>query len=228
MILPDRVDAAGTAALGSASDHFGGVWLNEGGAKIGRVNLAGIATFTPPIALPTTSTGLQTDAGRTFTGTVVSFTGNSASGSNASYSASIDWGDGHSTTGTVAANKSGGYNVSGTYTYGSEIRPGNALRITVHVFDGTGASAQVFNRIIVGNAPSSTPINPVATPAPSAGVPTVPQGPIRAHRTPRGHAHAVAHAHVPRPVHPHGPAVHMVRTRQVSLPIAPRGTTRTA
>ena len=227
-ILPDRIDATGTAALGSTSDHFSGVWLNEGGAKVGRVNLAGIAAFTPPIALPTTSTGLQTDASRTFMGTVISFIGNSASGSNARYSASIDWGDGHSTTGTVAANTSGGYDVSGTYTYGSNIPPGNALRITVNVFDGTGASAQVFNRIIVGSAPISIPINPVATPAPGAGVPTASQSPIRVRRMPRAHAHAVAHAHVSRPVHPRGPAVHMVRNRQVALPIASRGNTRAA
>lgn len=69
-------------------------------------------TVNPP---PVTGTGmtLSATAAQLFSGTVATFTGvplNSLS----QYSATIDWGDGQVSNGTIAANTSGGINVSGS------------------------------------------------------------------------------------------------------------------
>jgi hypothetical protein len=55
--------------------------------------------------------------GESFTGVVATFT-DSVSGTTASeYSATIDWGDGNTSAGTIASDGDGGYTVAGTNTY---------------------------------------------------------------------------------------------------------------
>lgn len=57
-------------------------------------------------------------AGLPFTGTVASFTDADPTLTPSSFAATIDWGDGSSTSaGTVASNGAGGFNVTGTHTY---------------------------------------------------------------------------------------------------------------
>jgi virginiamycin B lyase len=65
-----------------------------------------------------TGTGvtLTTTAAQLFTGTVASFTG-VALNSLSQYSATIDWGDGQVSNGTIAANGTGGIDVSGSNRY---------------------------------------------------------------------------------------------------------------
>jgi virginiamycin B lyase len=70
---------------------------------------------TAPLAVGT-GVDISAAAGQNFFGTVASFT-NVDLNSLSSYSASIDWGDGHITTGTIAANTSGGVDVSGSNDY---------------------------------------------------------------------------------------------------------------
>lgn len=72
-------------------------------------------TVNPPQA---TGTGVNvaSTAGQLFTGTVASFTG-VALNSLSSYSATIDWGDGQVSRGTLTANASGGVDVSGSNRY---------------------------------------------------------------------------------------------------------------
>jgi virginiamycin B lyase len=67
---------------------------------------------TPPQPVGTGINVTATTA-QLFTGTVASFT-NIALGSISSYSATIDWGDGQSSAGTITANSSGGIDVSGS------------------------------------------------------------------------------------------------------------------
>ncbi len=59
---------------------------------------------------------ISATSGQTFNGTVATFT-NVDLTSPGTYSAQIDWGDGHTTAGTIAANSQGGFDVSGTNTY---------------------------------------------------------------------------------------------------------------
>ncbi len=78
------------------------------------------ATVNPP-ALNVTATGALFSAvfGTAFTGTVATF---AAPGGTTGLTATIDWGDGTTSTGTIVADPHGGYDVTGTHTYGF---PGN-------------------------------------------------------------------------------------------------------
>jgi hypothetical protein len=65
-----------------------------------------------------------------FTGPVATFSYNPAALAS-QFTATINWGDGHTTNGTVQANASGGFDVIGTNTYGFA----GAIPISVHVQD---------------------------------------------------------------------------------------------
>jgi hypothetical protein len=67
--------------------------------------------ITPKGANITPSTGLP------FTGVVATFTDNNPSAVPTDYTASIDWGDGHVSAGTIANMVGGGFSVTGTNTY---------------------------------------------------------------------------------------------------------------
>ncbi len=78
------------------------------------------ANVTSP-ALPAQGTGVDVAAtsGQTFTGVVAHYTGvllNSLS----SYSANIDWGDGHYTAGVIAPDAQGGVSISGSHRYAAQ------------------------------------------------------------------------------------------------------------
>lgn len=72
-------------------------------------------TVNPPQPIGTGMT-VSTTAAALFSGTVASFTG-VALNSLSQYSATIDWGDGQVSNGTIAANSSGGIDVSGSNRY---------------------------------------------------------------------------------------------------------------
>jgi hypothetical protein len=61
-----------------------------------------------------------------FTGVVATFSDSDPSGNAKDFTATINWGDGHFSNGTITANSSGGFDVSGTNTYSVPItRPIN-------------------------------------------------------------------------------------------------------
>jgi hypothetical protein len=70
-------------------------------------------------AAPLSATGLNFDAtaGTPFQGAVATFTNADPYGSNASYSATITWGDGGTSAGVITDLGGGTYQVSGTHTY---------------------------------------------------------------------------------------------------------------
>jgi hypothetical protein len=72
--------------------------------------------------------------GVAFTGVVANFSDADPAGTATDYTATINWGDGHISNGTITANNSGGFNVSGTNTYA---QPGN-FPISVDVMDFGG------------------------------------------------------------------------------------------
>ena len=96
------------------------------------------ATVNPP-ALNVTATGALFSAvfGTAFTGTVATFT---APGGVTGLTATIDWGDGSTSTGTIVADPHGGYDVTGTHTYGY---PGNG-GWGFGLFEHTTAGPQPF------------------------------------------------------------------------------------
>lgn len=56
----------------------------------------------------------------------------------ASFNATINWGDGTTSTGTITTNAGGGFSVSGTHTYGDELT-NNAATITITSIGETGS-----------------------------------------------------------------------------------------
>lgn len=71
---------------------------------------------------PIVAVGLHVTAveGSVFTGAVASMTDSGTDGTSADYSASIAWGDGLSSPGTIVSNGQGGFSILGTHTYAEE------------------------------------------------------------------------------------------------------------
>jgi streptogramin lyase len=65
----------------------------------------------------TASSSINPVAGVAFTGTVASFTDADPTGMASDYTATITWGDGVTTAGTITASGSSGFDVSGTHAY---------------------------------------------------------------------------------------------------------------
>src|SRR5205823_2233782 len=86
-----------------------------------------------------TATGNTINAteGASFSGPVATFTEPDASALAAQYSASIDWGDGSVTSGTVSGPTGGPFTVSGSHTYAT----GGPHTIQVHIVDDGGSTA---------------------------------------------------------------------------------------
>jgi hypothetical protein len=88
---------------------------------------------------------------QTFTERVASFSDGNASPDIADFSATIDWGDGSTTAGTVAANGSGGFDVSGMHTYTAT--GSFAMIVTIHDVGGSTAVAHSTANV-AGGAPA--------------------------------------------------------------------------
>jgi len=71
-------------------------------------------------------------------GVIASFTDSDPAGTMTDYTATIKWGDGTSSTGTVAAS-GGGFTVSGSHTYAKGVAKAT---ITVLIYDGGGSQAK--------------------------------------------------------------------------------------
>jgi hypothetical protein len=91
------------------------------------------ATLTPTAVTITPAEGLS------FNGTVATFTDANPSATLSDFSATIDWGDKTTSTGTIAAGTSGGFTVSGTHTYTEEGT--NAVKVTIKDVGGATTTA---------------------------------------------------------------------------------------
>ncbi len=120
-----------------------------------------------------TSTGAATvaDAGLTasgatlpavsplaFTGTVATFTDANPLSTPADFAATIDWGDGQTSTGTVSGS-GGSYSVSASHSYAA----GGSFAITVTIADdgGAGATATTTTTLVEG-VPAVTSVTPAS------------------------------------------------------------------
>jgi hypothetical protein len=93
--------------------------------------------------------------GRAFTGPVATFTDAGGAEDAAKYKATIDWGDGTTTTGTVTAGQGGVFQVAGTHTYAEE--GSHTVKVTVQD-DGTtptttGTTVTATGTATVANVP---------------------------------------------------------------------------
>jgi streptogramin lyase len=109
----------------------------------------------------TTSTVTVTDAalsasgvdvsaveGSAFSGRVAHFTDANPNPDINDFSATIDWSDGHTSAGTITADGSGGFNVSGSNTYAEE----GSYAVSVSIMDAGGSTASASSTATVADA----------------------------------------------------------------------------
>ena len=111
--------------------------------------------------LSSTPISVVATAGSPFTGPVATFTDADPAGTASDYSATIVWGDGSITPGSVSA-ASGGFAVTGTHTYAKT----GSYSTTVSITDAGGASTVAHGTATAGSVPT-----PVITGAPSVTSP---------------------------------------------------------
>jgi streptogramin lyase len=105
-------------------------------------------TFTVPDApLTATGTSLSLGEGTTFTGPVATFT--DASSASGVYTATITWGDGHKSAGTIQATGPGAFGVWGTNNYAEE----GSYSIQVAIQDAGGAAVLTTSTVSVFDVP---------------------------------------------------------------------------
>src|SRR5207247_11068373 len=96
--------------------------------------------------------------GTAFRGAVANFTDANISGTASDFSATIAWGDGITTLGTVNANGGGSFTVSGSHTYAEQ----GSFAIAVTLTD-VGASAVANSTAQVADASLTARGSPVST-----------------------------------------------------------------
>jgi hypothetical protein len=102
---------------------------------------------------PLSASGLNHTAtqGAPFLGSVARFTDADPLATLDDYTATITWGDGQTSAGTVRADGSGGFTVLGNHTFGQT----GALSVTVVITDRDGSTASVSDTITVGSGPDA-------------------------------------------------------------------------
>lgn len=106
--------------------------------------------------LSAAGTLLYTTEGTAVAGPVATFSDANPNGSINDYQATITWGDGASSSGTISANDSGGFTVSGSHTYEEGTYP-----VSVQITDVGGATISASGTAFVGDAALTAATVPV-------------------------------------------------------------------
>jgi len=114
-----------------------GEWVTAGGDTT-------VQAFQSIAAVGTPVTGTQ---GTAATGTLATFTGSDPLAGAADYAATIDWGDGSTSSGTIVAGALGGWEVRGAHAYAT---PGSKA-VSVTITGGGGAIASVNTTATIAN-----------------------------------------------------------------------------
>jgi len=101
--------------------------------------------YAEPTAASNAQPGIAATAGLTFNGLVAIFSDLDPNGNAKNFTATINWGDGHFSPGTITANASGGFNVNGANTYAG----GGNYPVTIDVADLQGSSLAIKNLGVV-------------------------------------------------------------------------------
>jgi phospholipase C len=115
-----------------------------GGASASVTGTASVADA----ALSAQSIAVSATEGAVFNGNVASFTDPGSDGTVNDYSATITWGDGHTSAGTFTRNQNGTFTVSGSNTYAEE----GSYGFSVSIQDVGSASASVTGTASVADA----------------------------------------------------------------------------
>jgi PKD repeat protein len=107
-------------------------------------NQANSATATTPATVTDAAlhgTGVNVKSKPAFNGVVANFTDDDPAGTVSDYTASIDWGDGSKSSGTIAA----GFKVNGSHTY----KKSGTYKVTVTIRDAGGATVTVTSTVTI-------------------------------------------------------------------------------
>ncbi|HEX7450431.1 MAG TPA: TIGR03118 family protein [Pirellulales bacterium] len=99
--------------------------------------------------LSATGVAVRSTEGVTFAGAVATFTDANPAATAGDFAANIGWGDGTTTTGTVAANGSGGFSVSGQHAYAE----GGVYLLNISIADTGGSQASAVDQAVVADYP---------------------------------------------------------------------------
>jgi hypothetical protein len=153
----DGMSSPGTVSTtGSGFNVTGSHAYAEGGTYQITVTVsdgAGIATIQAGAdvsdpAISARGIALTATEGTPLSGVIASFTDADVSALPGEYSALVAWGDGIVTRGTISADPSGGFDVSGDHTYSE----GGAYAVTTTIQDQGGSSASAGASVVVSDA----------------------------------------------------------------------------
>lgn len=144
---PGRFIVRGTHTYVEVGTYAVGVAINDlGGSTAQASSTATVADA----ALSGAAVNFTTARNRLFTGVVATFSDANPYSSASDFTATIAWGDGHSSAGTVSVRSGGGFQVTGSHTY---TKKGN-YTFTVTILDRDGARLVVQGKATVSNAAS--------------------------------------------------------------------------
>lgn len=137
----------GRTAAAATMGPDGTVYVLGGNTENGDTDE--VESFLPPF-LQAIGYPLTAQEGTAFSGAVVTFTDNS-SDTAGNFSATINWGDGTTTTGSIVNTGPGAFDVRGAHTYADE----GTYNTTVALSDADGEFSSVAGSFTVGDAPLS-------------------------------------------------------------------------
>jgi uncharacterized repeat protein (TIGR03803 family) len=149
-------DGSQTTALHLLNQHAGEYSLESTAYHLDSDNpsSASAGTLFSTVPNPLTAAGASitgTEGLSTGTSTVATFTDVDPNATASDFTASIDWGDGTTTTGTIVAQNGGGFAVDGTHTYAEE----GKYAVGVTITDAGGSTTSAGSSATVADAPLS-------------------------------------------------------------------------
>jgi hypothetical protein len=136
---------SGSHTYADEGNYSVSVFISDvGGASITANGSAAVADA----SLAAQGTSISATEGIAFSGNVASFTDANPNSSVGDFTATINWGDGQSSSGTIGAGTGGGFVVSGSHTYADE----GSHTISVSITDVGGASTSTSSSASVGDA----------------------------------------------------------------------------
>lgn len=113
---------------------------DDGGSTTSATGTAKVAD-----AALSATCGTTTISSQSFSGAVATFTDANSGATAADFTATINWGDGATTAGTISGSGSGPYSVNGSHTYSSA----GLFTVTVSITDDGGSTATASCPILV-------------------------------------------------------------------------------
>ena len=145
----DETGVSGTHTYAEEGTYNGSVtYHNDCGTQ--KVGLRGAGRRRP---LSATGVPLSATAGVTVTATVATFTDADPAGTASDYTATIDWGDGTASAGTVGPAPAGASPSRGSHTYANA----GTYQTSVAINDAGGATATATSTANVANPPPAPP-----------------------------------------------------------------------